>query len=361
KGDDMPPARGKISEDQARGLVVYLRTFAPTVKKSSQEKRAGAARVGSTEVKPLRGLFKTRLVSMPIVSDMQAGSFRSPERPATRNSDPSAPGTPAIRALFQKRCVKCHGADGTGNEARDRMAEIPDFTDASWQARRSDAQLLASILNGKGDDMPPVRGKISEDEARGLVAYLRAFAPTVKKSSQEKRAGAAQARTTDVKPLRGLFEMRLVSMPIVSDMQAGSFRSPERPATRNSDPSAPGTPAIRALFQKRCVKCHGADGTGNEARDRMAEIPDFTDASWQARRSDAQLLASILNGKGDDMPPVRGKISEEQARGLVAYLRTFAPTMDKSSQEEQEEAATVGSAGNKPPRGFFKKLIRWFG
>ncbi len=61
------------------------------------------------------------------------------------------------------------------------------------------------------------------------------------------------------------------------------------------------------------------------------------------------------------MPPWRGKISEEQARGLVAYLRAFAPTVEKSGQEEQEEAAPVGSTEVKPRRRFFEKLIRWFG
>jgi hypothetical protein len=66
------------------------------------------------------------------------------------------------------------------------------------------------------------------------------------------------------------------------------------------------------------VKCHGADGTGSRARARLAEIPNFTDAEWQARRADAQLMASILDGKGEEMPPQRGKISEELARGLVA-------------------------------------------
>ncbi|MGO9600431.1 MAG: c-type cytochrome [Isosphaeraceae bacterium] len=366
-GTQMPAFDTRLSEPQVGDLVAFVRTFAPTRRKSGQGEQEGPDLVSFNE-RFLR--FQEELNDLQRqyreLSDVPPGKALS-ESSGSRQHEPSpqlprgVPATPAIVELFQKRCVKCHGADGTGNEARDRMAEIPDFTRASWQAQRSDPQLLASILNGKGDDMPPVRGKISEEQARGLVAYVRAFAPTVKKSSQAKRAGAAQVGTTEVKPWRGLFATRLVSMPIVSDMQAGSFKSPQRPATRNSDPSAPSTPAIRALFQKRCVKCHGADGTGNEARDRMAEIPDFTDASWHARRSDPQLLASILNGKGDDMPPVRGKISEEQARGLVAYLRTFAPTMDKSTQEEQEEAATVGSAGIKPPRGFFKKLIRWFG
>ena len=109
------------------------------------------------------------------------------------------------------------------------------------------------------------------------------------------------------------------------------------------------------------MKCHGADGTGNKARDRLPEIPDFTNVSWQARRTDARLLESILDGKGEDMPPVRGKISEQQARGLVAFVRAFAPTPGKPEQAEQEGPGLDELPEAVPPRGFFAKLIRWLG
>jgi uncharacterized membrane protein len=109
------------------------------------------------------------------------------------------------------------------------------------------------------------------------------------------------------------------------------------------------------------VKCHGADGTGSQVRDRLPETPDFTDASWQGRRSDAQLLASILDGKGKEMPPARGKLSEEQARSLVAYIRAFAPTTDESAQQEPAGPPPAEPAAAKPPRGFFEKLILWLG
>src|SRR5262249_7128660 len=114
------------------------------------------------------------------------------------------------------------------------------------------------------------------------------------------------------------------SAPTPIRAQADSSRSRQGPPPRQSAPTASGTPAARELFRQYCIKCHGADGTGREARDGLPEIPDFTKSSWQARRSDAQLLASILDGK-DEMPSWRGKISEEPARGLVAHVRSFAP------------------------------------
>jgi uncharacterized membrane protein len=109
------------------------------------------------------------------------------------------------------------------------------------------------------------------------------------------------------------------------------------------------------------VRCHGADGTGSRVRRRQPEIPDFTDTAWQARRSDAHLLASILDGKGEEMPPWRGKLSEEQARGLAACVRAFAPAAERSGQVEPEEPTPAEPVEAKPSRGFFEKLIRWLG
>jgi mono/diheme cytochrome c family protein len=99
-----------------------------------------------------------RQLSGPTAIHAQADPSSSPQRPAPRPSASAAAGADSGRALFRRHCVKCHGADGTGSPARASMPEIPDFTDASWQARRSDARLLASILDGKGKEMPPWRG-----------------------------------------------------------------------------------------------------------------------------------------------------------------------------------------------------------
>jgi hypothetical protein len=57
----------------------------------------------------------------------------------------------------------------------------------------------------------------------------------------------------------------------------------------------------------------------------MPPIPDFTSREWQASHESAQLSVSILEGRGALMPPWHGKISPEQARDLVAYVRTFGP------------------------------------
>jgi mono/diheme cytochrome c family protein len=141
--------------------------------------------------------------------------------------------------------------------------------------------------------------------------------------------------------LAGLFCLtRLEGLPFAAPAsvhaQADSSRSdqPPRPSSR---PSNGATATVGELFQRHCAKCHGKDGTGGPTRNSMPDIPDFTAASWHAQRSDDQLLTSILEGKGDDMPAFARKIKEEQARALVAHIRAFDPTKGKSKKEKQKK------------------------
>ena len=162
---------------------------------------------------------------------------------------------------------------------------------------------------------------------------------------------------------KDVHELQTQSGKPTKDSPGGAPSKPhESPQPATSEPPAPttGGAAVRELFQRRCVKCHGADGTGKPARDRLPEIPDFTKRSWQARRSDAQLVATILDGK-DEMPSWRGKISQEQARSLVAYVRAFTPATEKSGEGQQDRSASTEPAEAEPPKTFAGKLIGWLG
>jgi mono/diheme cytochrome c family protein len=201
------------------------------------------------------------------------------------------------------------------------MAEIPNFTDSSWQKKRSDAQLLVSVLEGKDRDMPSWNGKLSVDQARGLVAHVRTFAPTLGNAV----GGSHETFPERFHRLQGQFDqLQRESNELTQESSAGEDVTPSQSPPQVSP--QPLTTATRQLYRQHCMKCHGADGTGKPARGLMAQIPNFADSSWQKKRSDAQLLASILEGKESDMPAWRSKISAEQARGLVAQVRAFAPS-----------------------------------
>jgi mono/diheme cytochrome c family protein/uncharacterized membrane protein len=269
------------------------------------------------------------------------------------------------------------------------MPDIPDFTSASWQLHRSEAELLTSILDGKGDDMPSFRAKIKEKPARALAAYVRSFAPTKEKPGRKKQQEPTSSNSLAEEFRRQQEELDKLKMEELAERERTkrSESTPRSPSSKQAEPSpgsalpnpstltAAGVPDVHKLFRQHCVRCHGPEGTGNQVRRRQPAIPNFSDASWQGRRRDAQLLVSILDGKGKKMPPWHGKISAEQALVLVAYVRSFAPTTGapggaseaspygrhQDPDEDQEKLIPTESAEPKPPRGFFGKVICWLG
>jgi mono/diheme cytochrome c family protein/uncharacterized membrane protein len=142
--------------------------------------------------------------------------------------------------------------------------------------------------------------------------------------------------------LAGLVARELIAPPSAK-AQSRLAQSPPGAVLRLPAQSAAGLDAARERFHQFCAKCHGKDGKGTPGRSLLPDIPDFATASWQARRTDAQLLASILDGKGQGMPSFRGKIKEAQARELIACVRAFGPEKTRSqAQKQQQPAASNG-------------------
>lgn len=86
-----------------------------------------------------------------------------------------------VNAIYDTKCIKCHLADGKGL----KTLSPPDFTDAKWQASRTDAQFLASLNNGK-ETMPGFKGAITPVDMKALVKKVRAFAPKAAAAPKKK-------------------------------------------------------------------------------------------------------------------------------------------------------------------------------
>ena len=65
-------------------------------------------------------------------------------------------------------CSMCHGTDGK------KMAGTKEFASPDVQ-KMSDAELTAAINDGKPPKMPTYKGKLTDDQIKALVAYIRSF------------------------------------------------------------------------------------------------------------------------------------------------------------------------------------------
>jgi cytochrome c6 len=73
-------------------------------------------------------------------------------------------------ALYKTKCQMCHGADGKGSPAGQKLG-VRDFHSPEV-AKESDADLIKVTKEGKGK-MPKFEGKLTDDQIKGLIAYIR--------------------------------------------------------------------------------------------------------------------------------------------------------------------------------------------
>ncbi len=73
-------------------------------------------------------------------------------------------------ALYKSKCQVCHGADGKGTGAGQKMG-ARDFHSPEV-AKQSDAEMVKITKEGKGK-MPKFEGKLTDDQIKGLITYIR--------------------------------------------------------------------------------------------------------------------------------------------------------------------------------------------
>jgi mono/diheme cytochrome c family protein len=79
------------------------------------------------------------------------------------------------KALYQKNCQGCHGADGKGNPAMIKAMGEKGLNIVSKETmQKSDDELLKVIADGAGK-MPPSK-KLSADEQKTVLRYNRSLA-----------------------------------------------------------------------------------------------------------------------------------------------------------------------------------------
>ncbi|MBA3849360.1 MAG: cytochrome C [Opitutus sp.] len=82
-----------------------------------------------------------------------------------------------VAANWENHCVSCHGADGKGETKMGKKLKIRDLTDAAYQAKFTDADIVKAIKEGVKSEtgkttMKPIEG-LTDDEINALVAHVR--------------------------------------------------------------------------------------------------------------------------------------------------------------------------------------------
>jgi cytochrome c oxidase cbb3-type subunit 3 len=81
----------------------------------------------------------------------------------------------AGKAVFDKSCVGCHGADGKGNPGMAKVLGEKGLNLTTKEVTaKSDDQLLKVIAEGQGK--MPAQSKLSKDEQKAAVGYVRSLA-----------------------------------------------------------------------------------------------------------------------------------------------------------------------------------------
>lgn len=82
-----------------------------------------------------------------------------------------------VKTNWAKDCAQCHGKDGRADTKMGKLLNAKDLTDPKVQAEFTDAKATQSIKEGVKQNgkvtMKAFGGKLTDDEVKALVAYVR--------------------------------------------------------------------------------------------------------------------------------------------------------------------------------------------
>ena len=123
--------------------------------------------------------------------------------------------------------------------------------------------------------------------------------------------------------------LELVLLFLMSFVAGGDSASAKKEEPLKRAPagaaSTAGAEEAAGVYKAKCASCHGASGEGSAKIAKMLKLDEAQLALKGAevqKASDEALLKVLLDGKGK-MPSYKGKVSDEEAKKLIQYLRTF--------------------------------------
>ena len=199
---------------------------------------------------------------------------------------------PNGEALYGEHCSACHQDKGKGGIGlpltRSKLAHV------------SDDYVLKTIRLGRPGRIMPSFDHLSDAQAKAIVRHIRSW---------YSEPG-----------------MQFSQQPVKGDIEKG-----------------------KTIYQVHCVKCHGADGSGegegtgvtlSRQRNFMIMPPAINNPGFLQAASDAMIKHTIETGReGSIMPAFKSTLDAGEINDVVAYVRTFSAQESKVAQSREKPRA----------------------
>ena len=219
------------------------------------------------------------------------------------------------KTVYLHHCQECHDADGKG--LSNITTQAPDLTrPKSWLYGATDGEIFRTIRDGAGDEMPPFRTIIKKDEeVWHLVNFVHSLRPKPRPFVVAAPKTDSKADDTD----KASLDPKKIKNPV--------------PYTKASIAKG------KTVYLHNCQECHDADGRA--LANVTSQAADLTDpASWLYGITDGEILKTLREGAGDEMPPFKGVIKkDEDMWHLVNFMRSIGPKSLKPVLREDKPKA----------------------
>ena len=84
--------------------------------------------------------------------------------------------------------------------------------------------------------------------------------------------------------------------------------------------------AGKAVYMKKCKKCHGEDGKAQTKMGKKYEIPDMTSSEWQGKHDKAKVVKVVTDGSKkpkSKMKSFKEKLSAEEISAVADFVKTL--------------------------------------
>lgn len=221
------------------------------------------------------------------------------------------------KAVYEKRCIWCHGEAGDGNgPAADRLRPRPrDFTRGLFKIRTTpfgkiptEQDIFRMVSEGMpGSSMPAWKEVLSRDEIWQAVAYVRTFSGKFKRAEE----------SGEMPP-----SIQVGEPPKVTDELLAKGKT---------------------LFEANCQKCHGMEGRGDglsapSLKDSWSDRiwPRDLTKGWTFRGGNTvqDVYRTLMTGiSGTPMPSNTDTFKEEDAWAVAQLVRSrMTPEMPKINE-----------------------------